>query len=312
MCAKANPTAAGFSITGLLDTQSKTRERFPVVEIEASVITNHPNNAIYSMDEAGVAKLAASIKEHGLTDLPLVRKLDDGSWQMLSGHRRKAAYLLLASTDAAFSKIPCRVIEGIDSEQALLLLHSANYFTRQLSAAEFAAASAALGEEVERRRVADPTLKGVRTEDIKAEIIHEQTGQKISGKTLKRKEAMAEKIANQLSDEWQAAVDRDELTAAVIDTLACMPMEKQADIYCTLPEDLSKKEIASFIEKQSLGNPPVPDKNLQKALLLLEKCLAQGLKGDFEANDALAALIVSKAQELSQMSKLSAEMDKEA
>ena len=65
------------------------------------------------MDEAGIAQLARSIREEGLTDLPLVRKLDDGGWQMVSGHRRKAAYALLANDDPAYSRIPCRVIRGI-------------------------------------------------------------------------------------------------------------------------------------------------------------------------------------------------------
>ncbi len=52
------------------------------------------------MDEAGIAQLAKGIRRRGLTDLPLVRKLDDGGLaQMVSGHRRKAAYALLAAEE---------------------------------------------------------------------------------------------------------------------------------------------------------------------------------------------------------------------
>ena len=53
-------------------------------------------------------------------DLPLVRKLANGSWQMISGHRRKTAYAMLANDDDSYSKMPCRVIEGIDDAQALV------------------------------------------------------------------------------------------------------------------------------------------------------------------------------------------------
>ena len=42
--------AAGFSITGLLDQSSKTRERYPVVEIDVRTIADHPANVTYSMD----------------------------------------------------------------------------------------------------------------------------------------------------------------------------------------------------------------------------------------------------------------------
>ena len=62
-----------------------------------------------------------------------MRKVGDGSWQMVSGHRRKAAYALLAKDDPAYEKMPCRVIEGIDDERAVTLLHAANYFTRALT-----------------------------------------------------------------------------------------------------------------------------------------------------------------------------------
>lgn len=91
--------AAGFTITGLLDGASRTRGRYPVSEIAVADIADHPANAAYSMDPAGIAELAESIRQDGLTDLPLVRKVGDGSWQMVSGHRRKAAYALLAKVD---------------------------------------------------------------------------------------------------------------------------------------------------------------------------------------------------------------------
>ena len=96
--------AAGFTITGLLDGASRTRERYPVSEIAVADIADHPANAAYSMDPAGIAELAESIREDGLTDLPLVRKVGDGSWQMVSGHRRKAAYALLDG-DEAFAQV---------------------------------------------------------------------------------------------------------------------------------------------------------------------------------------------------------------
>ena len=110
--------ASGFSISGLLDESSKTRERYPVVEIDVGSIEGHPGNVAYSMDERSIRNLARSIKKDGLTDIPLVRKLDDGSWQMISGHRRLEAYRLLAAEDGSFSKMPCRIVENITDSQA--------------------------------------------------------------------------------------------------------------------------------------------------------------------------------------------------
>ena len=212
----AKPTTSGFTISGLLDRSASIRNDYPVERIPIEEIADHPANAAYSMDEAGIAQLAKSIEEEGLTDLPLVRKLDDGGWQMVSGHRRKAAYALLAKEDEKYAQIPCRVIRGITDEQSVMLLHAANYFVRSLTVTERAAASRALGVEVERMRAENPELSGVRTEDIKAAIISEQTGRKVSGKTIQRQESLARKIEERLTPQWREAALADALSADAV------------------------------------------------------------------------------------------------
>ena len=105
------------------------------------------------------------------------------------------------------------------NEQALVLLHTANFFTRSLTVTERAAATKALGIQVEQMRANDPTLTGMRTEDVKARIVEEMTGRKVSGKTIKREEALAEKVAG-LIPEWRDAADSGELSAKAVGALA--------------------------------------------------------------------------------------------
>ena len=244
----AEDIAKGFTITGLLDATSKTQRRYPVVEIPLGDIADHPENVVYSMDEAGIARLADSIKEQGLTDLPLVRKLEDGTFQMISGHRRKAAYALLSKMDGGFAKIPCRVADGVDDEASAMMLHAANYFTRTLSITERAAATRALGAEVERRRAEDGSLSGMRTEDVKASIIAEQTGRKVSGKTIKRQEALAELIETRLIGAWRARADEGSLSAVAIESLSELSEAAQVMLYDDLPEEASgKSELSRFV-----------------------------------------------------------------
>lgn len=261
--------ARGFSISGLLDSGAKTRSKYPVAEIEVALINDHPNNAAYSMDEAGIRSLADSIRKDGLTDIPLVRKMPDGSWQMVSGHRRKAAFELLAEEDAAFEKMPCRIIEGIDDAQALVLLHTANYFTRELTVTERAAATRDLGIEVERIRATNPQMSGVRTEDIKAEIIAEQTGHKVSGKTIQREEAMARAIENDLSEEWRPLANSGEISAAAVRALADLPADEQSEIRASVDlEGLSKRQRTdAIIEAVN------PETRASKLLLQAQKSL---------------------------------------
>ena len=248
----AKSVASGFTISGLLDRNASTRSDYPVERIPVGAIADHPANAAYSMDDAGIAQLARSIKEEGLTDLPLVRKLDDGGWQMVSGHRRKAAYALLAEEDEKYAQIPCRVIRDITDEQSVMLLHAANYFVRNLTVSERAAASRALGVEVERMRAENPELAGVRSEDIKAAIISEQTGRKVSGKTIQRQESLARKIEERLVPEWREAALSDALSADAVNVLAKQSPEEQKRLYGAWEEQpLGKKETTEFLKKST-------------------------------------------------------------
>lgn len=275
MCAKATAAAASFSISGLLDSQSKTRERYPVVEIEVDAIQDHPNNAIYSMDETEIERLAESIKRDGLTDLPLVRKLPDGQWQMLSGHRRKAAFTMLSVNDHRYDKMPCRVVDSITDAQALTLLHTANLFTRQLSVTERAAASRALGVEVEQLRESNPELRGQRTEDIKASIISQQTGRKVSGKTIKRREDMAERAAA-LGPGWQKIADRELLSVDALRALETMD-PSEADELCKAADaaGITKREVTALITSAANQATNEPNPHLVRA----ERALAAYVSG---------------------------------
>lgn len=256
----ARATASGFTISGLLDKNAATRSDYPVERIPVGEIADHPENTAYSMDDAGIAQLAKSIEKEGLTDLPLVRKLDDGSWQMVSGHRRKAAYAMLAEEDERYAQIPCRIIRGISDEQTVMLLHAANYFVRNLTVTERAAASRALGMEVERMRVENPELSGMRTEDIKAAIISEQTGRKVSGKTIQRQESLARKIEEDLVAGWREAALSDSLSADAVNALAKMEPDEQERLFSSWKEHpLDKKKTTEFLRKATSE----PSANLQ-------------------------------------------------
>ena len=94
---RVDDIARRFSLAGVLDENARAREKYPIVELDVASIADHPDNGAYSMDGDAIRSLADSIRRDGLTDIPLVRRMEDGSFQMISGHRRKAAFALLAA-----------------------------------------------------------------------------------------------------------------------------------------------------------------------------------------------------------------------
>ena len=261
----------GFSLAGVLDEDSKARERWPIVEVDPRELLDHPENAVYSMDDEGIAELADSIWEDGLTDIPLARRLEDGRLQLISGHRRKAAWITLMDYDSSMAKMPVRVIDGVDDEKAVVMLHAANFFSRELTVTERAAATKALEPLVRRMREADPSLKGMRTEDIKAAVISAQTGHELSGKTVRRAESAARKIEDRLADCWKADAKAGVLGVTDIQRLAKLPEETQIRVKATCETKmLGKRDVSKAIREAGIKEPANGNNLLLRAVVAFE------------------------------------------
>lgn len=269
---RVDDIAKRFSLAGVLDEDRQAKQRFPVEEIEVAAIEDHPANVAYSMDEDGIKSLAESIRKDGLTDIPMVRRKPDGGFQMLSGHRRKAAYALLAKDDPAFGRIPCRVVEDVSDDQAVTLLHTANYFTRELNVIERAKATQALGIQVERMRAENPELKGVRTAELKAAIIRNQTGRNVSPATIKRQEQTARRVEQGLTEDWRSEAIEGNLSDTDIATLAAMDPDAQARLYKEKSSaNAGKADTSKLIREAGGPGAEAVGKLVAKALKTLRK-----------------------------------------
>ena len=70
-----------------------------------------------SFDDASLAELTESIRQHGLIQPITVRKLDDGYYQIIAGERRWRA-----ARAAGLTEIPVRVVEADDRRAMVLAL----------------------------------------------------------------------------------------------------------------------------------------------------------------------------------------------
>lgn len=221
--------------------------RYRTTQIPVDAISGHPDND-YSMDERELQELLESIEADGLGQLPLVRQLDDGTYQMIAGHRRLEAYRRLAARDPqTYGEIPVTLVEGIDDTRASVLLNVTNLVTRRLSLEERGARYAAIGRQVPALRASDPALKGVRTNDIIAQIVSEETGQPVSPATVKRaiaaekhlREAKeeAERLTGELDDNWQVEAATGLIDPLTLKELSELPAKRQFDLFTEYQRD---------------------------------------------------------------------------
>ena len=105
----------------LFSTQDERDNKIQTVlrNILASEIADFPNHPFKVRDDEEMESLVESVKTRGILSPVLVRPMPDGSYQMVSGHRRKRASEL-----AGLDTVPCIVRELTDDEATILMVDS--------------------------------------------------------------------------------------------------------------------------------------------------------------------------------------------
>ena len=116
-------SAAGLltSVDSIFTTQEErdNAQRSYVIDLPAAQISDFPNHPFKVRMDESMMELADSVKQHGILVPSLVRPMPDGSYQMVSGHRRKRAAEL-----AELTTVPCIVRELTDDEAIIIMVDS--------------------------------------------------------------------------------------------------------------------------------------------------------------------------------------------
>ena len=116
-----NSVADLLSVDSLFTTEAEREDakRERVQEIPLSEICDFPNHPFHVRMDESMAEMADSVKQCGVLVPALVRPRPEGGYEMVAGHRRKAASEL-----AGKSVLPCIVREMTDEESILIMVDS--------------------------------------------------------------------------------------------------------------------------------------------------------------------------------------------
>ena len=140
------------------------KENDNVTAIPLSQIADFPDHPYQVRDDESMNELVESIKERGLIQPILVRPVENGRYEMVSGHRRKRAFDL-----AGIDKIPARV-KKLSRDEAILAMVDSNLQREVILPSEKAKAYKMRLEAMKRQ--------GQRTD-----LTSVPSAQKLSGKT---------------------------------------------------------------------------------------------------------------------------------
>jgi ParB/RepB/Spo0J family partition protein len=216
------------------------------VPLPLDLVDPHPDNPRQHYDE--IDELAQNIRQFGLMQPVIVRRVDD-RYQLMGGHRRRAAYLLLRDTESwndNWRTIPAIIFNASD-ERAYDMLLSAQLHTRNWRPREESAA-------LERLKLAGLTEKQI-------------------GERLNRTESWASK---------RLRVYVDSVLAGYVQTMRETPDGPRPLLATTVAEELlvvrDPKERKEFADRavaedwsQSTARAEVRKRTIERSLLDLER-----------------------------------------
>ena len=105
----------------LFSTQAErdNAQRSYVIDLPAAEISDFPDHPFKVRMDEEMEQMVESVRERGVLSPVLVRPMPDGSYQMVSGHRRKRAAEL-----AELPTVPCIVRELTDDEAIIIMVDS--------------------------------------------------------------------------------------------------------------------------------------------------------------------------------------------
>lgn len=119
--AKSNASGLLTSLDSLFTTQEQrdAAKRDVVLDLPLDQIGDFPNHPFKVRQDEAMMEMMESVQLHGVLVPGLVRQLADGSYQMVSGHRRK-----LTSRLAGLDTLPCIVRDLTDDEAIIVMVDS--------------------------------------------------------------------------------------------------------------------------------------------------------------------------------------------
>lgn len=104
-----------------MDDQGRAENRLPkIYEIPLTEIDDFPDHPFYVRNDEDMDQLAASVKERGIITPVMLRRKEDGRYEMVSGHRRKKACEL-----AGLETIKAE-IRDLTRDEAIMLMVESN------------------------------------------------------------------------------------------------------------------------------------------------------------------------------------------
>lgn len=212
-----------------MNDKERAENKLPkIFDIPLSEIDDFPDHPYRVLDDEDMQNLMESIKDRGVITPAMVRKKDDGRYEMISGHRRKHA-----SERLGLETLRCEVVE-VSRDEAIILMVDSNSQRSEIAPTDKGKAYKMKLEAIKRQQ-------GERTDLTSAPLV-----QKLDGKSSRELLAEASDDSHEqirryirltyLVPELQDFVDKGQMKMRHAVELSYLDEETQRDIVDRIDE----------------------------------------------------------------------------
>lgn len=101
-----------------------------IIRVKLKDIDNFKNHPFLVAQDDSLSQLATSIKENGLLNPLVVRKKENGRYELISGHRRKKAMELIGLTESEV------IVENLNDDEATIYMVDSNMYREKILPSE--------------------------------------------------------------------------------------------------------------------------------------------------------------------------------
>ena len=212
-----------------MNDKERAENKLPkIFDIPLSEIDDFPGHPYRVLDDEDMQNLMESIKDRGVITPAMVRKKDDGRYEMISGHRRKHA-----SERLGLETLRCEVVE-VSRDEAIILMVDSNSQRSEIAPTDKGKAYKMKLEAIKRQQ-------GERTDLTSAPVVQKLDGKSSRELLAETSDDSHEQIRRYirltyLVDELQDFVDKGQMKMRPAVELSYLDEETQRDIVDRIDE----------------------------------------------------------------------------
>ena len=207
-----------------MNDKERAENKLPkIFDIPLSEIDDFPGHPYRVLDDEDMQNLIESIKDRGVITPAMVRKKDDGRYEMISGHRRKHA-----SERLGLETLRCEVVE-VSRDEAIILMVDSN-------------AQRSVILPCDKGRAYKMKLEAIKRQGQRTDLTSRPVGEKLSVAELAEDAGDSERQIHRyirltyLVDELQDFVDKGQMKMRPAVELSYLDEETQRDIVDRIDE----------------------------------------------------------------------------